>query len=101
MSASLILREANPVPTKKKRRFVRKKSLVENRLNACTRNTTLCCYLWYNYHVLILDIDECSTENHRCHGQAYCTDTIGSFICTCNEGFTGNGEECAGMRIII
>ena len=33
-----------------------------------------------------------------CHQQATCTDTDGSYSCTCNSGYTGNGLECNGKH---
>ena len=30
----------------------------------------------------------------NCAADATCTDTPGSFICTCNLGYTGNGTVC-------
>ena len=41
-----------------------------------------------------LDIDECATNN--CDFNATCTNTPGSFTCTCNQGYTGNGTTCEG-----
>ena len=32
----------------------------------------------------------------NCAEQAMCTDTEGSFLCTCNTGYTGDGTECTG-----
>lgn len=43
----------------------------------------------------ILDVDECHNDTlHNCHVDATCNDTVGSFICECNEGYQGNGVEC-------
>ena len=39
-------------------------------------------------------VDECATGTHTCSSSAICTDTFGSFTCTCNEGFQGNGKVC-------
>ncbi len=36
-----------------------------------------------------LDIDECEID--VCDMNANCTNTIGSFICSCNMGFEGQG----------
>eukprot|EP00058_Branchiostoma_floridae_P002560 XP_002588048.1 hypothetical protein BRAFLDRAFT_83028 [Branchiostoma floridae] len=40
------------------------------------------------------DVDECATGTDNCHEDASCTDTDGSFTCTCNDGYTGNGLLC-------
>lgn len=39
-----------------------------------------------------VDIDECTGS--PCSEHATCENTEGSFTCTCNEGFTGDGLEC-------
>lgn len=45
-----------------------------------------------------LDVDECSNGMNDCHRTtATCTNTRGSFICTCNSGYSGNGRQCIGM----
>ena len=42
------------------------------------------------------DIDECDMDTDNCHSYATCNNTIGSFTCTCDEGFMGDGVNCAG-----
>ena len=45
----------------------------------------------------MLDINECSNEeDNNCHENAICTNTNGSFICQCENGYTGNGTACNG-----
>ena len=41
------------------------------------------------------DIDECA-RNLSCHVNANCTNTIGSRVCTCHTGYTGDGQTCSG-----
>lgn len=41
-----------------------------------------------------LDVDEC--ENNICDANAVCNNTEGSYVCRCNEGYTGNGRICTG-----
>ena len=47
------------------------------------------------------DIDECVTGQNNCHEDAFCTNTDGSFTCTCLPGYTGIGTHCIGMRTEI
>ena len=47
-----------------------------------------------------LDIDECALNSSNCDINAACNNTIGSFICQCNDGFTGNGAQCDGMHYV-
>ena len=41
------------------------------------------------------DIDECAIGTGMCGTNASCTNTAGSYNCTCNNGFTGNGFNCS------
>ena len=43
------------------------------------------------------DIDECIEDTHSCDGNASCTNTIGSYNCTCVFGFEGDGLNCTGI----
>lgn len=43
----------------------------------------------------VTDINECN--QNPCHSEAQCTNTDGSFVCTCNVGYNGTGFDCAGV----
>lgn len=40
------------------------------------------------------DKDECALATDNCDPNATCANTTGSFTCTCNEGFAGDGMSC-------
>ncbi|XP_023325822.1 multiple epidermal growth factor-like domains protein 8 [Eurytemora carolleeae] len=41
------------------------------------------------------DIDECKLNIHKCHSKATCKNVPGSYLCSCNKGFAGDGfNEC-------
>ncbi|XP_028394492.1 uncharacterized protein LOC114518684 [Dendronephthya gigantea] len=42
----------------------------------------------------ICDVNECVIHKDDCHSNADCRNTIGSFECTCQAGYTGNGKHC-------
>lgn len=44
-------------------------------------------------------IDECSINVDDCDVNADCADTVGSFTCTCIDGFAGDGVNCTGAVI--
>ena len=43
--------------------------------------------------VLYVDINECGDSNN-CDENAQCTNTEGSYTCSCNLGYTGDGVNC-------
>ena len=45
------------------------------------------------------DINECEADEVPCDGNAQCVNVDGSFNCTCNEGFGGDGFTCVGKLI--
>ena len=50
------------------------------------------------FTLLFSDIDECSEDKHNCHMDGICTNTNGSFYCTCQVGYTGDGVNCTGIK---
>ena len=40
------------------------------------------------------DTDECQMEMDDCDMNAVCTNTPGSFTCTCKDGYEGDGTTC-------
>ena len=46
--------------------------------------------------LVIKDINECNTDKGGC--EQVCTNTVGSFICSCYTGYTlSYGKFCSGM----
>ena len=62
--------------------------LVSNQLN---------CLFEGFFEILNLDIDECANNTDNCDMNAYCTNTVGSYNCTCYAGYIGNGTTCIGV----
>ena len=57
---------------------------------------TQICIMHNNTSLTIYpDIDECLLFS-PCHINATCTNTVGSFYCTCNQGLAGDGYTCQG-----
>ena len=55
-----------------------------------------CVVLPYS-HLFFIDVDECVTGMDDCHVNATCSNTFGSFECTCVAGYEGNGVNCTSM----
>lgn len=45
-----------------------------------------------------MDIDECATKTATCDPHASCTNSVGSFTCTCKDGYSGNGLGCIDIN---
>ena len=46
------------------------------------------------------DADECKNSSTPvCHTNAKCQNTIGSFVCSCEPGFSGNAKTCWGKGL--
>ena len=57
--------------------------------------------VYYSHHFFSLcttpvDIDECARGLADCDVNANCSDTEGSYVCNCFQGYTGSGVECTG-----
>ncbi|XP_060607592.1 uncharacterized protein LOC132759768 [Ruditapes philippinarum] len=50
--------------------------------------------IWSGSQPTCGDIDECADGDHNCSSDAKCDNTPGSFTCTCNWGYNGNGVSC-------
>ena len=44
-----------------------------------------------------LDTNECTEGKHDCDVNAECNNTLGSYKCTCKDGYEGNGTNCTGQ----
>ena len=42
----------------------------------------------------VTDVNECAASADNCDLNAICTNTVGSFTCTCRSSFFGNGISC-------
>ena len=58
---------------------------------------TSCCYVLLPSS----DIDECALSLSNCSSNATCSNTVGSYTCTCKQGFSGNGRNCTGMIYMV
>ena len=56
----------------------------------------LCSNVTIAFFSLHLDINECSTNAHNCDANAFCTNSEGSYNCTCSPGYNGNETLCTG-----
>uniref|UniRef100_A0A0G4I4H5 EGF-like domain-containing protein n=1 Tax=Chromera velia CCMP2878 TaxID=1169474 RepID=A0A0G4I4H5_9ALVE len=62
------------------------------RLAQTTTDAIIIKEIWFE---ALVDEDECSLNTHNCHGNATCADNVGSFECTCNDGWMGDGLSCS------
>lgn len=45
---------------------------------------------------LSIDVNECQAGSNRCDVNALCTNTKGSYVCRCINGYRGDGRMCEG-----
>jgi len=58
------------------------------------------CILYRLVLLYYTEIDPCKEDNGGCSPDASCSSTDDGVKCTCNEGFTGNGQDCTGESIL-
>ena len=68
---------------------------INNTLTIMTSINNTQCILFFS-----TDINECDQSTDNCDEDAECTNTEGSFQCTCNDGFDGDGVSCSGMSFL-
>ena len=49
----------------------------------------------------ISDVDECMEQKDDCDINANCTNRQGSYNCTCNDGYSGDGFTCQGNEYTL
>ena len=58
----------------------------------CLCTTT---YVESIYFLYLLDVNECDIDIDSCHMNATCINTVGSYDCKCDRGFSGDGLNCS------
>ena len=68
-----------------------------NKAVACDKEFLLIlkpvCFLYIS-QIFSTDINECIRGSTECHDNATCTNTDGTYECTCDIGFSGDGFNC-------
>lgn len=49
---------------------------------------------------MLVDVDECELGTDLCNGNAFCTNNIGLYECSCMEGYKGDGFDCRGEQFV-
>lgn len=50
---------------------------------------------------VIADVDECELGTDLCNGNAFCTNNIGLYQCSCLQGYQGDGYDCRGEEMTV
>ena len=69
-------------------RLLHNKALTRVKLQFMVINVLVCINLLI---VVYIDIDECILNISMCQPDSYCDNTIGSYLCICNVGYSGDG----------
>lgn len=50
------------------------------------------------FMIIVIDVNECEGDTHPCDENADCVNTVGSFNCTCQSSYFGDGfNYCSGV----
>ena len=49
-------------------------------------------------NICFVDIDECADNSDECHSNAVCSNRNGTYACSCNDGYEGNGFNCTDIN---
>ncbi|XP_028408851.1 fibrillin-1-like isoform X4 [Dendronephthya gigantea] len=69
----------------------------EQNLTSCSHDGSVnntCSHSEFAAVECLKDIDECSRDLDNCGDNSRCVNTVGSFECICNHGYTGDGVNC-------
>ena len=58
---------------------------------------TVVCHVTYSFESFHTDINECEDDSDSCDENAECTNTDGSYTCSCTTGYSGDGRSCMGI----
>jgi hypothetical protein len=67
--------------------------------SGCVGTPSCNCSAGWQGSVCDDQINECVGSRHSCDSNAQCLDTVGSFTCSCNAGFTGTGLACTAVDV--
>ena len=52
------------------------------------------------FYRLVPNRNECKLQMDECHQHADCHDQSVGYRCSCQTGFTGNGWNCSGTKVV-
>ena len=47
---------------------------------------------------MVANVSDHNWGNHECHAEAWCNNQVGTYNCTCNEGWQGDGFNCTDFN---
>ena len=75
-------------------KLVARKGYMQNGKRVYNIPNSLCGYADNSIEEETFDCDECTLKTDNCDVKAKCANKFGSFTCTCNTGYSGDGTNC-------